>query len=325
MSLLLEQKIRDFDVLEFLNKHDIEYKTEGKNIGNGWIGLRECLNNMCGDSRFHMGINLDRKIGHCWSCGYNFSLNHIIMKVAQVSYREATEIIVTNDDTLIEDIEYAVSSVFHPEKLKNIEVQKLITMPESLPITKSIIRSIPKLRNFLDYRKITRQDCQNYGLSIGTYGLDKGKLIIPIKKSKKLIAYQTRSIDKNIKGYYSYGPLKSCIYNQSKLHPNKNLILVEGFLDFVLTERYVNKYLSSQYETSCLFSKILSKEQGGVINELNPKKVIMMFDRDAWYSYAQNEAWNLNCEIQFIILPEGKDPGSMDEKEFLKIFRSNNL
>jgi len=53
------------------------------------------------------------------------------------------------------------------------------------------------------------------------------------------------------------------------------------------------------------------------------KKVLVMLDNDAWTNYKKFE--DLPMDIEPIILPVGKDPGSLTNEEFLQLNISQYL
>ena len=81
-----------FDWVEFLQKHNIEYVTQGSNVAHGNVNIK-CP--MCGprDPSHHMGIAID---GAGWSCWRNpqhrgRSPVYLVALLAHVSVTRARE------------------------------------------------------------------------------------------------------------------------------------------------------------------------------------------------------------------------------------------
>ena len=51
--------LQDFDITQFLEDHDIGFRTGVKNVGIGWIGVETCP--FCGVGGYHFGININSK------------------------------------------------------------------------------------------------------------------------------------------------------------------------------------------------------------------------------------------------------------------------
>lgn len=324
MDFKLEEAISRFDLIQFLDENEIEYSTEGDNIGVGWIGIETC--NSCGDSDFHLGINLEGKTTHCWKCGFNTNLIGYVAKVLNIPYKKAEEFII--DETKIDeesDIELRIREILETEE-KPLEIKKtnVITLDSSqyVDLNYSLVKKNSILKQFFEDRKLTRSHIDEYKLKIGISGNLKNKLIFPIYYFKKLVSYITRSLFES--KYKITGPAHSYLYKYEDLLPKKKIILVEGILDRIRLEDFVRKYYNDEYYTTTMFSKIVSSEQIKLLNKLKPKEIIYMLDNDAWFDYKKT-CDQFNCKTSFIILPKEKDPGSMEEKEYLTLFKKNEL
>ena len=74
-------RYREFDIKAFLDDRNIRYWESGKNVSDGWIGLR-CLFPGCSDRSNHLGINLTYNNYSCWKCGsYGNYVTDIIKEV----------------------------------------------------------------------------------------------------------------------------------------------------------------------------------------------------------------------------------------------------
>jgi len=70
--------------------------------------------------------------------------------------------------------------------------------------------------------------------------------------------------------------------------------------------------------TGC--AKMISKVQIQRIINCKPSRVIVIFDADSWFDYSRikNE---VPMNVNFIILPKGKDPNDLSWSELTSIFK----
>lgn len=322
-DFLLDKAINDFDIFEFLeNNSDLDYSTESKNVGDGWVGVTPCP--YCSDSRFHAALNIDHKSFNCWVCGHTTSLVGFISSVKNISYKAAIQFIIDGSDYDEEDIENLIFSILNdkPNNYTKVVEYKELKLPNSNPISSYLIKVNPAINKFFKERNITPTHVREYNLKIGIDSFYRGKLLIPIMFNKKLHAFQSRSITHKL--YKNHGNIKQLLYEYDKISRNKNIVLVEGFFDFVRAKDFFLKFLGNDYEVTTGFSKILTDVQIDLLQKKNPKKIIYMLDRDAWYEY-NNTCHKFICPTDFIILPPNKDPGSLSEKEFIQICMENKL
>jgi hypothetical protein len=152
---------------------------------------------------------------------------------------------------------------------------------------------------------------------------EKNKLIIPIYYKQNLVAYQSRSLFKSI--YKNTGPIKQYIYYYDYIPKNAILFIVEGVMDWISLHLFlINHRKNKNYYVTTSFSKMITTEQINLIETLIPEKVIFMLDYDAWYGY-YGPSYKLNCSTDFLILPKDKDPGNMNNLNFIRLFNENNL
>lgn len=321
MDILLNKAIDNFDIIEFLDVHNIDYALDGENIGTGWIGITPCPE--CGAELYHLGLHQNSKVVSCWKCGFSTNLIGFISKIKGISYKSAREYVLSNSSELFtNDIFFTVSSILF-EKPKTFTYKKVerLKIPKTIPITDALIERNKIIRNFLNSRKLTLEKCNKYSFRICTEEF-KGRLFMPIVNSCNLIAFQLRSLFE--KNYKSYGPLKTTLYRMGKIKKNCTLFLVEGIFDYISTSSFLINHCPKNYCATTPFSKILTYDQAKLINKLNPLKVIYMLDNDSWFDYNKSNA-RLNCPTDFLILPRNTDPGNLSTFQFLDLFRKNGL
>lgn len=82
-------ELQNFDITSYLKTKGITVHTAGKNVQEGWIGIK-CL--WCGDQSNHLGINLHSKIMKCWKCKVTGPATRIVQKLEHCSSDEAEDI-----------------------------------------------------------------------------------------------------------------------------------------------------------------------------------------------------------------------------------------
>ena len=86
-----KQSYENFHLLDFLDHHGISYRTSGKNIGAGWIGIETCP--FCTGGGFHFGVHARSKVGNCWICGEKCSPLGLIMALVNCQSHECYNIL----------------------------------------------------------------------------------------------------------------------------------------------------------------------------------------------------------------------------------------
>ena len=306
--------LQDLDLIDFLDEIDVNYETSGKNIGEGWVGISPCPN--CGDDRNHFAINISNKSINCWACSYTGTLIKFLMKSFNISkddaffmvkeHLEETEL---SQDT---DIESLVHKTFTKE-IRKIEEDKpmpKIKLLPGKPITSKVIEERPKLKAFLKERMITVESCIWHSFR---YDYERSmRLIMPIFDYKgDIMAYQGRDVTGKAMLKYITMPkgidLGNTMFNINNYDGEKYVIIVEGILDAVRTEHFVDDTI-----VMACFTSSPTIEQLLLIPEV--KKVLIMLDSDAWINHKKFR--DLPMDIEPIILPPGSDPGSLTDDQF---------
>lgn len=319
MNLDLDEAVQNFDIISFLEENHIDYKLEGKNIGPGWIGVSPCIG--CGDSSYHAAIHKENKTYTCWACKDNMWLGKFISTVQNISIGKAIDLILEYLPEKEEDLVDNIKNIFKVKEQKTIVTikNKPKELPPSIPISTLLIKSHKPLQDFLKKRNLKKSDLDEYNIRIGINGKYKSRLIMPICYNRKLVAFQTRHLTQKI--YLNEGTTGHYIYKAERINPKYPLIIVEGIFDYINTFKFIHKFFKGKMNITTGFTKKLTPEQIKIINEMNLSSIIFMLDGDSWHDY-YSSCENLNCEkSSFIIIPDKKkDPGSLHQKEFLRIF-----
>jgi len=316
--------IQELDLISFLDDIDVNFETSGPNIGAGWIGIDTCPFNGC--DNYHFGINISNKSINCWVCGKDGTIIKFLMKHFNISKEDALfmirEHLEETELTQDMDIESLVHKTFTKE-VRKVEEDKPMPKVKLLPgkpITTEMMGERPKLRSFLKERRILVDSCIRHNFR---YDYEKSmRLIMPIFDEKgRIIAYQGRDITGKAMLPYVTQPkgvdLGGTLFNINNYVGHNCVIIVEGILDAVRTEQFV--------DDACVMACFTNNPS---IDQLLliPKtifKVIVMLDNDSWFNH--KKFGDLSMEVEPIILPKGKDPGSLTDSEFRDLNLSQYL
>lgn len=289
-----------FDAISFLEEYDIDYRTSGKNVSQGWVEIN-CP--FCADPSFHMGINLSSGKHHCWNCGQKGYPEVLVKRLLDISYREAKQIVQNHDDMpdLKEDTPDPVSHVLIPKMTEK-------TLP-------AMHRKYLQNRGFdPDYlvRTYNLKGCLHLGGEHGEYAY---RLIIPIIMGNRIVSYTARDVTGQAKSKYkhlsnekSIVPVKQCIYNIDTVQDK--IIILEGTADVWRVGSGSVAMFGTEFTTTqlnMLFSKNLSE-------------AYVMFDEGA-IKKAERLAYTLTTfipKVEIIEMDQG-DPAELPEEEVKKL------
>lgn len=318
---ILQKSIEEFDLIGFLEDNNIYYKTDTKNVGEGWIGIEECP--WCAKSNFHFAIHRRDKTTNCWNCTQaKGTLPKFVGKILQISYDDACRFIMEELDAeeTDADLEFQINNIFNSKrKPDEIRKEKPVNLPSNIKITRSIIEKNTVIKNFLKEKRVHYEDCIEDNLRIGLEE-HKNKIILPIYYENKLVAFQERHI--LFKMYHNEGYVHDYLYKLDLIPKSSTIILVEGYYDYVPTRRFLLNYRKEYFVTTGFFKR-LTDNQIDLLQSKKPKQVIFFLDKDAWFEY-EALADNLVCPTTFLI-PNKKDPGLMLIHDFLKVFKGSGL
>jgi len=321
---LLEKAIEVFDLSSFLDEYQVDVTPEGKNIGRGYVGVNPCPS--CGDNGNHFGIHLEKKFGTCFKCKFGMSTLYIVKYFAHFeTFDEAEKFLLEKLDEGDYDLVTKVKSIIKTENKKTTYIPpKKDPFPwDSYLITHKILKKNKYIKNFFKERKLYLWHVNRYNLRLGsTHSKYQGYIIFPFYYRNKIVTFQARQV--LTKRYHNPENLGSYIYGEDEIKKGKPLILVEGFLDLVRIDSYLRIKHSNDFSITTGCAKMISKNQIQRIIHCKPSKVIVIFDADSWFDYSRikNE---MPMDVDFIILPKGKDPNDLTWNEIHTVFKEINL
>ena len=340
MPINLQQAIESFDIEAYLNEIVVEYRDSGKNIGVGSIGI--CCP-LCGDDNYHMGINLEKKFYNCWRCGdYDingrgslFNLIYILEGLdSKAAYRR-----IVNYSEVTEEQEMCVYEALQTINTRwEIKPEPVIESPQrklkvnvsgkwkSLKDLNSEFFAEQTFLNYVNFRRFTIDELIHWGAR--AYFSDKFvmRLVFPVYQDREVVNYVGRDVTGKAQTKYlncsnddAIVSMKELLFGLQWFTPNPDyVILVEGIFDVMR--------VGSGMAIASL-GLILTDTQKGLLYKLNPKKLFIMFDPEAWVQAEKIKA-ELGVfinDIEVVRLPLGKDPADMEQNQLLEIYQEYNI
>lgn len=211
----------DIDIESFLDFHNIEYKTSGKNVGQDWISI--CCP-FCGENRFHCGINLNSKVASCWVCGESVTCLGLVASLLNCDWRTAKSALSTFGG--------------HYQEIREPVFAKEVIYPTRLTEITANGRKYLANRGFDPKEIIKKYKIMESGilskLEIGEKSWDfKNRIVIPIIMDRQEVSYTARDWTglsgtryKNAPSAAGSSPMAECLYNID--NAKQKVILVEG-------------------------------------------------------------------------------------------------
>ena len=308
--------------VSFLDDHHIPYVTRGQNTKKGEISVK-CP--WCGieDTSQHLGINLTHD---AWGCHRNQahrgkSLTYLIQALLGCSKSQAglvlTQYGAADPDT------FGVAPAPSQEKPTTLEPLVMPYEFRTIRTRSDNVRFIKYLhrRGFDDVDKVGRQ----YDLRYCTTGRWKDRIIFPIVRNGKLIAWTGRAIGNPINAprYLSTSNLiKTCLFNEDEIFlGGKLLFITEGPIDAVKIDYYGRPKGAA---ATCVFGTSITIDQIALLRRVSKKfqTTVLLFDPEAVETSFNMLEWLPEAVLG--VVPEGaEDPGAMSKEQVLKLTNSH--
>lgn len=283
------------DAIAVLDEANIPYREQGKNVGQGWIGV--CCP-FCADTGFHMGINLDSKSISCWKCGTTGNILKLLAAITG-SFTEGLK--------LTEKI--AGKTLYHKKDIQVDHDNVQVNFP------RGAVQGLQDAhKNYLKRVRHMNPDflAETYNLySTGSKAEMPNRIIVPVVYRYRLLTYTTISVEEKPTVRYWHCPneksvvfIKHFLYNMGTV--KQRAFVVEGIFD---TWRMGN-------ETVCTFGVKPTEQQVRLLSQI--QNVFIVFDGDVpGYTGARNLAEKLSAftNVQIVELPAGCDPDTLSRKD----------
>lgn len=274
-----------FDAVRFCKDHNVPYALEGKNVGNGYVGINDPF--ALHDSTFHGAFNPIKGTFTSWKTG-SHTLVDVICALIGVNRKKAYEIIKQYD-----------SVTLYEEKLN----KKPFKISESRPSQTH--------KDFIESRGF------NPNILIQKYDIraDNFNLVFPVYYYHKIVSYQERDIRYK---FYKSCPTETAIINYKDILYNldnckKNyVVVVEGLFD-----------VFRMGDNCCgTFGISYTKKQVALLANLFTH-VIIMFDPEpeaqkkaqTMGSLLEMMGVEVGIEQNYCTYMEAKDPGELTDRQ----------
>lgn len=329
----MNNDIKHFSIIEYLDFLEVDYKEQGKNIGYNQVGI--CCPR-CGDENYHLNIDKDSKLFNCWRCNLKGNLYRLISVLEKIPILVSVRRIkgfIKFAGVELEDGESAVDKVedIFAEKMDKRIGENLIKGEVTVNNCKYLTRLNPKLsidRKFLSYiqsRNFTTMDLQMswevMACVAGEYGM---RLIFPLHFEGKVVNYLARDVTdvsdlkyRNCPNIESLVNTNDLLYGEDGImNGQERLVLCEGVFDAIRVGGGLAVGMFGKKVSRVQLEKIVSRQIKTTI--------YIALDGDAFVE-AQELKEELdafvNCEVKVIALNIGQDPASMKKSEFHKLLQ----
>jgi len=338
----LSEIIPKFDIYTYLSEIGVPYRESGRNVGNGAIGI--CCP-LCGDTNFHMGVNIEKKFYNCWRCGdYDQqgrgNLFNLICLLEGVNKKSAFKKILKysefEDDYQEKDIYASLGVIEKQWEKENLNLSVSIPKKNNDVNISGSYKQLSELNSemfseeiFLSYikkRKFTVNELLEWEVRAYVSGKFARRLVFPLYQDNKIVNYTGRDVTGKMEMKYlncsnkdAVIPMKDLFFGLEYIKPNpEKLVLVEGALDTIRIGK--GKAIGSM-------GLILSERQKELIYQLYPSKLLIMFDSEAWIEAEKikKELGVFIDNIEVVRLTDGKDPADLTENELVCIFNEYNI
>ena len=294
----------DVDIESLLNSEGIPYKSSGKNISAGWIGVN-CP--FCGEQSYHCGINLDSKRYSCWVCTQAGTLAKYVGVAVNCGYREANLIISDfRGFHYTAPVRSLSSNVVFPTRMTPLSCRGKKYL-EKRGFNPEFLEEVYRLKETQNDSELVIE---------GMKWKFKNRIIIPFIVNREIVSYTGRDWTGRSDPRYQNAPLEAgtvltseCLYNIDSI--KDRALIVEGATDVWKLGK----------ESIATLGVKFSHAQINSIVRKNLKKVVILFDSGATaQSILLAEALGPYIEdISVYSMTNGMDPGSLDFIEAHKL------
>lgn len=330
----LREKI---DIVEFLSQY-LTIKKRGKN----YVAL--CPFHP--DKNPSLNISRDKGLFHCFGCGAGGTIYHFVMKMENVNFERAVEIVAnwahveipsfdySKKDDWIYSVHENLANFFKENLLKN---EKLLNYLYNRGLDLNSIEKFSlgyapqELSDFSKKENISENKLKETG--IYPYRNFSKRLIFPIRNiSGKIVGFSGRALEveepkyiNSLESIFKKGEILYGLYeNKDEILRTKEVILVEGYMDvIILSIKGINNAVSSMGTS-------FTEEQGRILKRF-ADKLYISFDPDIGGIEGTKRALEIgekfNFEVKIIEIPENMDPDEYvlkyGKEEFLNLIKKS--
>lgn len=301
------------NIVEFLETHEVEYWTSGKNVSKGYIAI-QCM--FCGDTSNHLGIRLKDLRPTCWKCGSKY-FPSVIAEIVGCSLGEAKQIAkgIDNSDLAIKN---------KPKYLSTAE--KILPADATKEFPKVHLRYLRE-RGF-NPRKLIRK----YNLhACYLHGKYRYRIIIPVIKRGRIVTFTSRDVTDSQQPKYLMASYEEsavdpaeAVFNIDSVKPYSDAFLVEGPFDVFKMGDGAFCFMGVKFTSGRLLQ----------VAEKKIDRLFIFFDSDqAGYHAGKRMAQTVSPLVKHVEIvrmkgsarTKGFDPGDMSRDDVRKLKAALNF
>lgn len=270
----LDDAIEAIDLEEWISTY-----AETKSGGESEVRVRECP--QCGDDRFKLYVNVEKRLWVCYVCEWGRDLRDVVVLLAGISGRGLTDIRLE----ILAEARPARRRRQKEEEEESPQVQG-VDIPGA-PLTSGMVGQ--QVWRYAQRRGLTAADVQRFGL-LAAYKAPtkrgnqvKGPwLVFPVRVGGAALAWQGRRLTGEDPKYLIGGETKQTLWPLDSVTEQlyvrqagtRTLYLAEGVFDALGLQRMGLPAL-------CTFGKSLSRAQEDIVRRLRPAELVLVWDADA--------------------------------------------
>ena len=324
-----------FDVIKFLDRHNIYYVSRGSDVSRNSVGLAcpFCAKEGRPDPGTHLGLSTlkNKPVFNCWkNSTHKGHITKLIQILLNCDYRKAAEIYgeespgINTDsfDSILQNSD----SLWDKPKAK---IKRLKLLPEYKAINGEGYKR--HFVNYLSKRGFTDLDYLHkaYGIGYVTEGFYSDRIIFPVRINNKLVTWTGRAITaaaikyRSLSAEDSLEAIKNTLWNYDSLlkSRSKTLVICEGPFDSLKVDYYGKQH---GVRATCLFGKTISEKQMQLVHKLakNFKEIVILLDPEEEHgTMVVEEELAFLKRVSVAKIPPGVgDPGELTNEHIKEMF-----
>lgn len=212
------------------------------------------------DTRFRLGINVHKNIGHCYNCNYRSkSIASRLLKALKLAA-------ITIEPGMEEDLQ-AAAAIAEP-----------VVLPEGFHPLTTVRDELDKLAlNYIRQRGVSSRQILSNKIGATFIGYHAYRVVFPVYEGKELRGIVTRALNANMKPRYLNNTGDKYLYN---FRPSPTLVLLEGVFKALRVER-VLRHLMVEGQACALLGHDITDIQLEQIQKAKVETVVLWVDPDS--------------------------------------------
>jgi hypothetical protein len=286
-------------LIDYLNKYDVGYWIEGKNVSKDSINIK-CP--FCDDHSNHLGIFYNDDKYSCWKCRTKGTISYLFSRLFGLTKNECDELIKSNTVSFKESAVSIIENMIKSTQSIDISIPTEVGLPEYFEVINKTIKC-DLLQSYLKRRKLSIDTLIEHDCGICRVGDYMNRLIIPVVFKGRIVSFQAADMTGKAKVKYktANNEINQYLYNYDNVY--NEMIITEGILDC---------WAVKDGAVASFGTHITDRQKELILNK-NLKRLIFCWDGDAYWK-AREEAEYFKPFIDNVItvcLPKYEDPHSL--------------